>query len=68
MTHTRSEDNDGLIPDRIAALLREAGDICKAEPAASFENVWHTLLLLEREPAERLNMGLMRGRHSTVQP
>jgi len=68
MTHAEPQLSDATLPDRVAALLREAEDICRAEPAASFENVWHTLLLLEREPAERLNIGLMRGRFSTVQP
>jgi hypothetical protein len=68
MAHTTPEDNGAPVLDRVAALLREAQDICKAEPAASFENVWHTLLLLEMEPIERLNTGLMRGRLSTVQP
>jgi hypothetical protein len=56
-----------MLPDRVAALLREDESICRAEPAASFENVWHTLLLLEREPAERLNMALIRGRLNLVQ-
>ena len=66
MAHPRPDD-DAPLPDRIVALLREAEEICQAEHAASFENVWHTLLLLEREPTERLNMGLMRGSPSTVQ-
>jgi hypothetical protein len=68
MRDTELEASEIPLPDRIAALLREAEAICRAELAASFENVWHTLLLLEREPAERLNIGLTRGRFSTVQP
>ncbi|MCX6544149.1 MAG: hypothetical protein NTV05_07000 [Acidobacteria bacterium] len=68
MTDAESDRDDAPLPDRIASLLREAEDICRAEPAASFENVWHTLLLLEMEPVERLNVSLMRGRSASVRP
>jgi hypothetical protein len=68
MTDVETDRDDAPLPDRIASLLREAEDICRAEPAASFENVWHTLLLLERDPVERLNIALMRGRTASVRP
>ena len=49
------------------ALLREAKGICARHPRASFDNVWHTLCLLELTPEERLNRSLIRGRAATVQ-
>ena len=52
--------------DRVRARaeerVREAVAICAAEPLASFDNVWHTLILLELTPLERLNRSLLRGR------
>jgi hypothetical protein len=53
--------------NRALARLEEARQICAAEPDASFENVWHTLILLELSPIERLNRGLLRGRAIAVQ-
>ena len=49
------------------ARLERARAICDAEPEASFENVWHALILLEEPPLDRLNRSLVRGRTSTVQ-
>ena len=64
----------------VGELLRESGvdpaterrlatarGICARHPTASFENVWHTLCLLELQPIDRLNRGLTRGRAGTVQ-
>lgn len=34
--------------------------------SASFENVWHTLALLDEPPIERLNRALRRGRAGTL--
>ena len=48
--------------DRAAALLREARKILARNPQSSFENIWHTLWLLELSPAERLHRSLIRGR------
>lgn len=49
---------------RLIALerRRKAEAICQAHPEASFENVWHSLVLLELPPIERLNRSLTRGR------
>ena len=47
---------------RAQAMLRKAQRILKRNPGTSFENVWHTLVLLEEEPAERLRRSLLRGR------
>jgi hypothetical protein len=49
------------------ARLERARAICDAEPEASFENVWHALILLEAPPLDRLNRSLIRGRTATVQ-
>ena len=47
---------------RALARLERALDICGAEPDATFENVWHALILLEADPRDRLNRSLIRGR------
>jgi hypothetical protein len=46
--------------------LAEALTICAEHPDATFENVWHTLCLLDLPPAERLNRSLTRGRAAAV--
>jgi hypothetical protein len=47
--------------------LREARKICARNPRASFDNVWHTLCLLQSPSEERLNRSLIRGRAAAVQ-
>ena len=42
--------------------LRRAREICAAHGDADFHNVWHTLILLEQPPIERLNRSLRRAR------
>jgi lambda repressor-like predicted transcriptional regulator len=59
-------DDAGEDHERALVLLREAKKICAADREASFENVWHTLCLLESPPADRLNRSLIRGRAGTV--
>jgi transcriptional regulator with XRE-family HTH domain len=50
-------------PERKAReLIRELERIMARHPRASREDVWHTLLLLEEKPIERLRRGLIRGR------
>jgi len=52
----------------LALARRErARAVCDAEAEASFENVWHALILLEAPPLERLNRSLIRGRTATIQ-
>jgi len=53
--------------ERALDRRRRALAICAAEPEAAFENVWHTLLLLELPPLERLNRSLQRGRAVSLQ-
>jgi hypothetical protein len=48
--------------ERALDRRRKALAVCAAEPEAAFENVWHTLILLELSPLERLNRSLQRGR------
>ena len=49
-------------PDvRSEALLKEARRIQARNPKAAFDNIWHTLWLLEVSPAERLQRSLVRG-------
>lgn len=47
---------------RVDAAKRIAGETS----GASFENVWHTLALLDEPPSERLKRALRRGRAGTV--
>jgi len=68
----------GVIPEEIldgsASMLelvaservREAREICENNPQSTFENVWHTLCLLDDSPVERLNRSLIRGRITSI--
>jgi transcriptional regulator with XRE-family HTH domain len=47
---------------RTRALIRQAIRVVDQHPQASFENVWHTLVLLEEPPVDRLRRSLLRGR------
>jgi transcriptional regulator with XRE-family HTH domain len=47
---------------RAQAMLEEARIILKHNPRAAFENVWHTLVLLDEPPVERLRRSLLRAR------
>jgi hypothetical protein len=56
-------DDTPAVPEaRTAALLSEARAIHAHTPGSSFENIWHTLWLLETAPVERLRRSLIRGR------
>ena len=47
---------------RIGELRKRLDYILSIHPQADRENVWHTLLLLDEEPIERLRRSLRRGR------
>src|SRR5258706_14304953 len=47
---------------RAQAMIRKAGKVRTNHPDATFENVWHTLVLLDESPVERLRRSLLRGR------
>jgi transcriptional regulator with XRE-family HTH domain len=51
---------------RARTRLVEAKRVRKANPNVAFENVWHTLALLDEPPIDRLNRALRRGRASAV--
>ncbi len=53
-------------PNRARALVREARRIRARHRHSEFENLWHTLKLLELTPAERLARSLVRGRTRAV--
>jgi transcriptional regulator with XRE-family HTH domain len=55
-------EEEPAIVSRTRALQRQAKRILHRNPGASFENVWHTLMLLEEAPIERLERSLLRGR------
>jgi len=66
-TVTASDPTADEARERALERRRKALAICEAEPEASFENVWHSLILLELDPLERLNRSLIRGRATAVQ-
>jgi len=47
---------------RAEALLAKARTVLDRNPRATFENVWHTLVLLDEAPIERLRRSLLRAR------
>ena len=47
---------------RAQAMLAEAAGVLTRHPQATFENIWHTLVLLDEPPVERLRRSLLRGR------
>ena len=42
-------------------LRKQLEEIIQSHPEADRDNVWHTLLLLEQKPIERLQRGLLRA-------
>ncbi len=53
---------ESRLVEELPRQLLDARRICEQEPNTTFENVWHTLALLELDPAERLQRSLTRGR------
>jgi transcriptional regulator with XRE-family HTH domain len=51
---------------RAEALLAEARAVLKSHPRSAFENVWHTLVLLDEAPIDRLRRSLLRARTSHI--
>lgn len=58
---------DGDATRRALARRERARAICEADAGATFENVWHALVLLEEVPLDRLNRSLIRGRAAAIQ-
>ena len=57
------EEENITTPKQVARLVQKANQVIKRYPDASFENVWHTLMLLREPPQERLGRSLRRGRN-----
>ena len=55
-------EEEPAVAGRAQVLIREAGSVLEHNPRATFENVWHTLVLLDEPPIERLRRSLLRGR------
>lgn len=55
-------EEDASAATRARELLEEARIVLAQAPRATFENVWHTLALLDEPPLERLRRSLLRGR------
>ena len=47
---------------RAQVSLAKARTVLARNPGAMFENVWHTLVLLDETPIERLRRSLLRAR------
>jgi len=46
---------------KINRLRKQLDRVLKKYPYSDPENIWHTLLLLEKRPIDRLRQGLLRG-------
>lgn len=46
---------------KTAILIKKTSAILRERPDLDRDNVWHTLLLLEKKPIERMKLGLIRG-------
>jgi transcriptional regulator with XRE-family HTH domain len=51
---------------KVLRRLESARAICAADSAASFENIWHSLCLMDLAPMDRLNRSLIRGRAAAL--
>ena len=55
-------DEPSRLERRTRELIKELERILAKHSRAGREDVWHTLLLLDQKPIERLQRGLLRGR------
>lgn len=51
---------------RAQQLIREAHEIRVQHEGASFENIWHALVLLDEPPVDRLRRSLLRGQAGNI--
>ncbi len=51
---------------RVQARVRQARSIVANNPGTMFENIWHTLAVLDDPPIERLRRSLLRGRSRDI--
>ena len=59
-------DEDPASTWRVQARVRQARSVVSTNPGTLFENVWHTLAVLEDSPVERLRRSLLRGRSRDI--
>jgi transcriptional regulator with XRE-family HTH domain len=59
-------DESGSEQKRARRRVHVATRIAGESRGTSFENVWHTLALLDEPPSQRLNRALRRGRAGTL--
>ena len=59
-------DDEDVRVAKAAILLRKVDKIAGKYPDADRDNIRHTLLLLEKEPIERLRRALIRGQKSDI--
>lgn len=52
--------------ERARKLQKKLEEVMKTHPHANRENVWHTLLLLQEKPIERLERGLARAQKHNI--
>jgi transcriptional regulator with XRE-family HTH domain len=58
-------DESGMEEKRMRRRIEAAKRIAGQSAGTKFENVWHTLALLDETPSERLKRALRRGRPRT---
>lgn len=54
-------ENESASERKMKRGLKKLENIMKKYPCHERENIWHTLLLLQEKPIERLRRGLRRG-------
>ncbi len=59
-------DEDPDLAWHVQARVRQARSIVANNPGTMFENVWHTLAVLDDPPIERLRRSLLRGRSHDI--
>ena len=52
--------------EKYSGLAEQARRIVEENPGSSWENIYHTLVLLEEEPINRLRRALRRGRYVAI--
>lgn len=52
--------------ETVSRMRRRLEEVAARHPEADPENIWHTLVLLDQEPIERLTNALRRGRFSRI--
>lgn len=60
------DDNPGTLQtlEKVKRMRQRLEEVAARHPEADPENIWHTLVLLDQEPIERLTTALRRGQIS----